>query len=145
MGKLDNAFNSYNLALKLKPDFAEAHNNLGNALKDMGKTDEALNSYKNAIKLKPDYNDALNNLLLILSEPSSPEVLSTHFDQLVKKVPESEKSAIENSEIVSELQDLENVVALVGTGRSGSLFFHSLFNCHPDITSLPLPYFTVFF
>ena len=145
MDKLDDAVNSYNLALKLKPDFAEAHNNLGNALKGMGKTTEALNHYKNAVKLKPDYNDALNNILSILSEPSSPEVLSTHFDQLVKKVPESEKPAIENSEIVSELQDLENVVALVGTGRSGSLFFHSLFDGHPDITTIPGPFFKGFF
>src|ERR1700730_11322859 len=29
-------------ALKLWPDYAEAHNNLGNALKDQGKLDEAV-------------------------------------------------------------------------------------------------------
>ena len=39
-GKLDEAVAQYQRALALKPDFAEAHNNLGNALKDQGKPEE---------------------------------------------------------------------------------------------------------
>ena len=44
-GKLDEAVACYRRALELKPDFAEAHNNLGNALKDQGKLDEAVACY----------------------------------------------------------------------------------------------------
>ena len=36
---LDEAIEAYNKALSIKPDYAEAHNNMGNALKDQGKLD----------------------------------------------------------------------------------------------------------
>jgi Flp pilus assembly protein TadD len=39
----------------LKPDYAEAHNNLGEALNELGKLNEAEASYKQAIALKPDF------------------------------------------------------------------------------------------
>jgi protein O-GlcNAc transferase len=48
--------------LELKPDYAEAHNNLGNALNDQGKLDEAVACYRRALELKPDYAEAHNNL-----------------------------------------------------------------------------------
>ena len=41
---------------------AEAHNNLGNALKDQGKLDEAVACYRRALQLRPDYAEAHNNL-----------------------------------------------------------------------------------
>ena len=61
-GKLDEAVACYRRALELKPDYAEAHNNLGNALKDQGKLDEAIACYRRALELKPDYAEAHNNL-----------------------------------------------------------------------------------
>ena len=33
LGKLDEAIEAYNKALSIKPDYAEAYNNMGNALK----------------------------------------------------------------------------------------------------------------
>ena len=41
-GKLDEAIAEYREAIRLKPDDAEAHNNLGIALHDQGKLDEAI-------------------------------------------------------------------------------------------------------
>ena len=54
LGRLDEAEASYKQAIALKPDFAEAHSNLGITLKDLGRPDEAEASYKQAIALKPD-------------------------------------------------------------------------------------------
>ena len=65
-GNLDEAVACYRRALELKPDFAEAHNNLGNALKDQGKLDEAVACYRRALELKPDYAAAHSNLLFAL-------------------------------------------------------------------------------
>ena len=45
-GKLDEAVASYNKALSIKPDYADAHSNLGTALGELGKLDEAVASYK---------------------------------------------------------------------------------------------------
>jgi tetratricopeptide (TPR) repeat protein len=46
----------------LNPDYAEAHNNLGNTLKELGRLDEAEASYTQAIALKPEYPEAHHNL-----------------------------------------------------------------------------------
>ena len=54
------------MAIKLKPDYAEAHNNLGNALFAKRKIEEAISHYKMAIKFKPDYANAHNNLGIAL-------------------------------------------------------------------------------
>ena len=47
---------------------AEAHNNLGNRLKELGRLDEAEASYTIAIALKPDFAEAHNNLGITLKE-----------------------------------------------------------------------------
>ena len=67
-GKLDEAVACYRRALELKPDYAEAHNNLGIALKDQGKLDEAVACYRRALELKPDYAEAHNNLGIALKD-----------------------------------------------------------------------------
>ena len=49
-------------AIALKPDFAEAHYNLGNTLQQLGRLDDAEANYRRAIALKPDIAEAHNNL-----------------------------------------------------------------------------------
>jgi tetratricopeptide (TPR) repeat protein len=46
----------------VKPDYAEAHNNLGNAYRDLGKAKESLKFYEKALLIDPDYKEAQNNL-----------------------------------------------------------------------------------
>jgi cytochrome c-type biogenesis protein CcmH/NrfG len=50
-GKYDDAIQAYDVAIQLKPDFAEAYSNKGNALLQQGKYDEA-------IGVDPNYADA---------------------------------------------------------------------------------------
>ena len=40
-------------ALHFKPDYAEAHNNLGVALRDTGRTAEAIAQFEEAARLRP--------------------------------------------------------------------------------------------
>src|SRR5262249_7204392 len=47
---------------KIKPDVAEAHNALGNALVQLGKLDAAVNSYGRALDLRPEFAEAQSNL-----------------------------------------------------------------------------------
>ena len=41
-GKLDGAVAAYREVIRIKPDLAEAHSNLGDALRGQGKLDEAI-------------------------------------------------------------------------------------------------------
>jgi hypothetical protein len=47
---------------KIKPDVAEAHNALGNALVQLGKLDAAVTSYGRALALRPEFAEAQSNL-----------------------------------------------------------------------------------
>ena len=62
IGQLEDAILAFKKALAIKPDYAEAYNNIGNALKDQGKMDKAIEAYKKALSLRPDYAEALNNI-----------------------------------------------------------------------------------
>jgi Flp pilus assembly protein TadD len=47
--------------LKIRPDWAEAHNNLGIALASQGRIADALTHFERAVTLKPSMNDARAN------------------------------------------------------------------------------------
>ena len=65
---------SYRQALQIKPDFVEAHNNLGITLVDLGRLDEAEVSYRRAIEINPDYDNAHSNLLYCLTQNATVDV-----------------------------------------------------------------------
>ncbi|MGP8198118.1 MAG: tetratricopeptide repeat protein [Limisphaerales bacterium] len=54
---MDEAISQYQQALQIKPDFPEAHLNLGNALFKEGRTDEAISQYQLALQFQPDSAD----------------------------------------------------------------------------------------
>ena len=68
--KTEEAISLFRKAIKLKPDFADAHNNLGNALLQKGEIKKAIDHYRETLKLKPDLVAAQKNLetALLLSE-----------------------------------------------------------------------------
>jgi len=59
-------------ALRLKPDIAEAHNNLGMLRHREGKIAEALAAYQRAVSLEPDLAQAHNNRCVALWQLSRP-------------------------------------------------------------------------
>lgn len=60
-GDLEAAIESYDQALKIKPDLAEVWNNRGVALTRLQRYHEAIVSYESAIQLRYHYADAWNN------------------------------------------------------------------------------------
>jgi tetratricopeptide (TPR) repeat protein len=61
-GKPDTALTLLQMALKLKPEFADIHVGIGWALADMGKLDRAIAAYEKAIELLPDLAEAHSGL-----------------------------------------------------------------------------------
>jgi tetratricopeptide (TPR) repeat protein len=61
-GKMVEAVEHLERAVRLRPGYADAHYNLGTALAAQGKTNEAVEEYERAIQLRPDYAEAYNNL-----------------------------------------------------------------------------------
>ena len=67
-GNFNEVVNKYKKIVEIEPNNYKAHNNLGNALKELGKLKEAATSYRQAIKIKPDYTKAHFNLGNILND-----------------------------------------------------------------------------
>ena len=72
----------------LRPDIAEAYNNLGNVLLDQGKLDEAAAQYEQAVALKPDLFQAHNNLGNILAEQGKLDQAVARFEQALALKPD---------------------------------------------------------
>lgn len=86
-GQLEEATNYYQQILKLKPDYAEVHYNLGNALKQQGNLEAAAESYQQALKLKPDYAEAHSNLGNVLKQQGKLNAAICSYEQALKNLP----------------------------------------------------------
>ena len=64
LGQLDAAISYYEKALSIKPNYAEAHYNLGFTFQRLGQLDAAVRSYKKALAIKPDYAERHKNKIL---------------------------------------------------------------------------------
>ena len=78
-GRPDDAIAIYRKVLKIKPDYAEAHGNMGIAYKTLGKFEAAMVSYQDAIRLKPDYAEAHSNLAAALQAQGKLEDAVTSY------------------------------------------------------------------
>jgi tetratricopeptide (TPR) repeat protein len=64
---LDAAIEQYRQALLHRPNNAEAHNNLANALMEQGQLDDAVKHYRNALFIKPNFVEAQRNQAILLN------------------------------------------------------------------------------
>jgi tetratricopeptide (TPR) repeat protein len=89
-GRTAEAIAQYERALKLKPDLAEVHSNLANALaKDPGRLDEAIAQYEEALRLKPVDAKARNNLgNLLIKLPGRINEAIAQFQEAVRIDPD---------------------------------------------------------
>jgi tetratricopeptide (TPR) repeat protein len=61
-GRVQDGIGHYEQALRIQPDYAEAHNNLGVALLQLGRSQEAIAHFEQALRIKPDFAEAKTNL-----------------------------------------------------------------------------------
>lgn len=66
-GRSADALESFKHAIRLQPDFAEAHSNIALLLNDLSKYDDAAIAARRAIQLKPNFPHAHNNLAVALA------------------------------------------------------------------------------
>ena len=62
LGDLDSAAQSSETAIEIKPNFPEAHNNLGVKEQESGALDGAIACSREAIRYRPNYAHAHNNI-----------------------------------------------------------------------------------
>ena len=87
-GYVDEAIAQFQQALQLKPGYADAHINLGNALLKKGRVDEAIAQFQQAVQLKPGYAQAHNNLGDALLKAGRLDEAITQFQMALQLEPD---------------------------------------------------------
>ncbi|MRR09692.1 tetratricopeptide repeat protein [bacterium] len=72
-------------ALELRPDFAEAFNNIGLAMSDQGKREDAVTAFRRAVELMPDAPETYNNLGCLFKSKRDYQQALDHFNQAIAK------------------------------------------------------------
>jgi len=75
-------------ALRLRPDFAEAHNNLAILLRARGSEHESAHHYQEALRLRPEYPEAHFNYAAMLTARGSTAGAVEHFREALKLRPD---------------------------------------------------------
>src|SRR5262245_49463657 len=89
-GRFSDAAAHYSLALRAKPDLAEAHGNLGVLLAREGNTTEAIAEFTEALRLKPESVDAHNNLGVVLAARGEYDLAIAHYSEALRLNPDQE-------------------------------------------------------
>jgi Flp pilus assembly protein TadD len=80
-------------AIRINPEDAEAHNNLGILLAGQGKYHEAEKAFREAIRINPDDAEAHNNLGILLSDlgdgETDPEKKKQYYQEAEKEYREA--------------------------------------------------------
>lgn len=87
VGQHDRALAAYREALRLNPQYPNAHNYLGLLLSDMGEHDRAADEFQAALTLLPRFAEARNNLGLTRMAQDRREDAIAEFEQAVRLNP----------------------------------------------------------
>ncbi len=111
LGRPDEALRSFERALALKPDFAEAFINRGNAQRDLKRLDEALASYDQALARQPDHAEALISRGSTLQALGRPDNALACYDRALVLRPGSADAFINRGAALKQLRRLDESLA----------------------------------
>jgi tetratricopeptide (TPR) repeat protein len=87
-GKVPEAIEQYEQALRLYPDYAKAHLNLGIALGQTGRVREEIEQYEQALRINPDYAKAHRNLGIALEQRGRVQEAIEQYQQTLRISPD---------------------------------------------------------
>jgi tetratricopeptide (TPR) repeat protein len=111
LGKKDTALASYDRALALRPDSAEALSNRGLTLHKLKRFEEALASFDRALTLRPDFAAALLNRGLTLHELKRFEEALASHDRALAVRPDHAEALCNRGLTLHELKRFEEALA----------------------------------
>jgi tetratricopeptide (TPR) repeat protein len=118
-GRIKEATKTFDLMLRLNPDFAEGYYNRGVAFSELGQTEEAIQDYSRAVELNPDFYNAHLNLGLSLEALGHSDQAIQSFDQAIALEPDNAHgynnrafSLMNAAKMDAALKDCEKTIAI---------------------------------
>jgi tetratricopeptide (TPR) repeat protein len=105
------AIASYDKALEIKPDYHEAWNNRGIALRKLGRLEEAIASYDKALEIKPDKDEAWYNRGYALDDLGRLEEAIASYDKALEIKPDLHEAWYNRGNALDDLGRLEEAIA----------------------------------
>ncbi len=102
-GKVSEAVGHYQRALRIDPDYAEAHNDLGTVLLQKGRLSDALGQYEQALRIKPDFAEAHNNLGTALAQLGRAPEAIVQYEQALRSNPDYAEAHYNLGAVLEEL------------------------------------------
>ena len=90
-GEYQQALDTFNRAVKLEPENAEAYRGLANAYEALNMLPEAENTYLKSIQLKPSYWGGYNDLGVFYFRHGQYNKAADRFKQMIELIPESHR------------------------------------------------------
>jgi tetratricopeptide (TPR) repeat protein len=84
---VEDAMEMYQQSLRINPNNAEAHINIGNAVLQLGRVAEARDQYQEAVRLRPGFAEAHQNLGVVLSRLGQRQEAREQWEQAVRIDP----------------------------------------------------------
>ena len=135
-----NALPAFQRVVELMPDEADAHYNLGVALKSLGLLADAAASYRRALQIKPDYAEAHSNLGNVLKDLGQLDDAVASYRQALQLRPDSADAHNSLGTALKDLGQLDNAVAsyrrAVALKPKFFLAFYNLGNAQKDLGQL---------
>ncbi len=121
-GRLEEAIALYLKALRIKPDYVDAHYSLGVVLEKQGRIEEAMDHYLQALRIKPNYLRAHYNIGLSLSKQGRLEEAIDYYLQALRI----------NPEYVDAHYNLANVLSKQGRAKEAIDHYRQTLQIDPD-------------
>jgi len=132
-GRFGEAIQEFRKAIKISPNFADLHNNLGLAYQLNGEYELAIKSFKQAIKLNPRYVEAHLNLAITLNELGRYEDAVSFFSQATEaeNIKDGMTAGIRNR-ISSAHAELGDTYCDIGYNTEGSEEYQKALKLNPQ-------------
>jgi Flp pilus assembly protein TadD len=115
IGHIREAVASYDKAVALRPDYAEAYYNRGNALIELKHLSEAVESFDKAIALKSDYVEAYVNRGNVLMELKQIEEALASYEKAITVKPDHAEAYTNRGNALLDLKRTEEAVTSYNT------------------------------
>ena len=110
-GQVDAAVDHYETALQIKPDFVEAHNNLGLALAERGQAAAAIAHYRRALAIDGEFVEAHYNLANALAGQGQDAEAIAHYEHAVTLRPNFAAAHNNLGTLLAQRGDVEAAIA----------------------------------
>ena len=120
--KFDSAIESYQAALKIKPDYADSYYNLGNIYRTLNQPEKSILNYERAVEILPNYFEAIFNLGVSLEDIG-------HLDDAAERY---EEAIIANPDFIEARINLGNIFQIHNDFDQAIEQYQSVLNLDPN-------------